>query len=226
LMIISVTKSWFPRALMLWSLAIFSGCAAIALDSSGTLLKIFPRTAFLFSPYVLEFVAGCFIGLAFLKVKFVAGRISVIVAAALFALEAVVFQTISYGGDIRVVTRVLLFGPPAALLVYGLLGWEGETRSLKVPRWVIRCGDMSYSIYLVHLLVIHFAYRYIWHVFDHNDARALFIVVTVAIALFASAIFYKLIERPFTQWTRLRLEEIFKVPARIAMAQPSTDGAL
>jgi exopolysaccharide production protein ExoZ len=225
-MIIFVTKSSFPRALILWSLAIFSGSAAIALDSSGALLRAFPRAAFLFSPYVLEFVAGCFIGLAFLKVKFVAGRTSVIVAAAFFALEAAVFQAIDYGGDLGVMVRVLLFGPPAALLIYGLLGWEGDARSLQVPRWVIRCGDMSYSIYLVHLLVVHFAYRYIWKVFDHNGARALFIVVTVGIALTGSVIFYKLIERPFSQWTRLRLEELFKVSAKIAVAQASADPAL
>src|SRR5580700_9916462 len=67
--IIYVTKAWFPRALLLWSLAIVAGCAAIVSDSSGTLVRVFPRTAFLFSPYVLEFVAGCVIGLAFLKVQ-------------------------------------------------------------------------------------------------------------------------------------------------------------
>lgn len=221
-----VRKEWFPRALILWSLAIFTGCAAIALDSSGTLLRMFPRTAFLFSPYVLEFVAGCFIGLAFLKLKFVRGRTSVIVAAALFTLEAVVFQAINFDGNNRMVSRVLLFALPSALLVYGLLAWEGETRSLQVPRWVIRCGDMSYSIYLVHLLVVHFAYRYTWRVFDHMGVRPLFIVGAAVTAIGASVVFYKLIEKPFSLWTRLRLEEIFKVPAKIAIAQPSTDPAL
>jgi exopolysaccharide production protein ExoZ len=225
-MIIFVTKSWFPRALILWSLAVFAGCATIALDSSGALLRAFPRAAFLFSPLVLEFVAGCFIGLAFLKVKFVAGRISVIVAAGLFTLEAAVFQIGNYETINGPIFRVLLFGPPAAFLVYGLLAWEGETRSLQVPRWVIRCGDMSYSIYLVHLLVVHFAYRYTWGVFDHTGLRPLFMVFAAAVAIGASVIFYKLIEKPFSLWTRLRLEEIFKVPTKIAIAQPSTDAAL
>jgi peptidoglycan/LPS O-acetylase OafA/YrhL len=217
--IVFVTKAWFPRALIFWSLAVIAGSAAIALDSSGNLVSAFPRAAFLFSPYVLEFVAGCFIGLAFLKLKFVAGRISAVVAAALFALEAIIFQAIQYAGAERVTFRVLLFGPPAALLVYGLLAWEGETDTLRIPRWVIRCGDMSYSIYLVHLLVVHFAYRYIWQVFDHDGVRPLFMVAAATVALASSVGFYKLVEMPFSLWTRLRLEEIFRVPGKIALAQ-------
>jgi exopolysaccharide production protein ExoZ len=218
--IVFVTKAWFPRALILWSLAVIAGSAAIALDSSGNLVSAFPRAAFLFSPYVLEFVAGCFVGLAFLKLKFVAGKISAVVAAALFALEAIIFQAIQYAGAERVTFRVLLFGPPAALLVYGLLAWEGETGTLRIPRWVIRCGDMSYSIYLVHLLVVHFAYRYIWQVFNHDGVRPLFMVAAATVALASSVVFYKLVEMPFSLWTRLRLEEIFRVPAKIAIAQP------
>ena len=225
-MIVYVTKTWLPRALLLWSLAVIAGSATIALDSSGTLVAAFPRVAFVFSPYVLEFVAGCFMGLAFLKFKFVAGRISVVGAASLFTLEAIIFQSSNFDGASGVILRVLLFGPPAALLVYGLLACEAQTGTLQVPRWVIRCGDMSYSIYLVHLLVVHFAYRYIWHVLDHNGARASFILVTAGTALVASVIFYKLVETPFSLWTRLRLEEIFRVPAKIAIAQPSADGAL
>jgi peptidoglycan/LPS O-acetylase OafA/YrhL len=225
-MIVCVKKPWFPRALMLWSLAVLTGRAAIALDSSGTLLRVFPRATFLFSPYVLEFVAGCFIGLAFLKLRFAAGKISVIVAAALFTLEAVVFQAINYSDNSGIIVRVLLFGPPAALLVYGLLAWEGETGLPKVPRWIIRCGDMSYSIYLVHLLVIHFAYRYAFRVFDYSGVRPLFMVVAAAVALGASVIFYKLVEKPFSLWIRLRLEEVFKVRAKIAIARASVDPAL
>jgi peptidoglycan/LPS O-acetylase OafA/YrhL len=50
--------------------------------------------------------------------------------------------------------------------------------------------------------------------------------VTVGIAIVASVIFYKLVEMPFSLWTRLRLEEIFRVQAKIAIAQPSVDPGL
>jgi peptidoglycan/LPS O-acetylase OafA/YrhL len=218
--IVCVTRTWFPGALLVWSLAVLAGCAAIALNPSGALITVFPRASFLFSPFVLEFVAGCFIGLAFLKVKLGAGRMSVVVATALFIIEAIIFQAIHYEGAEGLIARVVLFGPPAALLVYGLLAWEEQPGGLHIPRWVIRCGDMSYSIYLVHLLVIHFAYRYLWPVFDHRGVRPLFMLAAAAVALASSVVFYKLVEMPFSLWTRLHLEEIFRIPGKIVIVQP------
>jgi peptidoglycan/LPS O-acetylase OafA/YrhL len=202
---------------MIWSLAIVIGSAAIALDSSGTLLRLFPRAAFVFSPYVLEFVAGCFIGLASLRVRFAAGRTSVSVAIALFTLLALVFQAVQFDGNNRSGLRILLLALPSILLVYGLLALEQKAGSLPVPRWTIRCGDISYSIYLVHLLVLHFAYRYVWQLFNHSGTRPLFMVAATCLAIVASVIFYKLVERPFSVWTRMRLEDIFKVKTKKAV---------
>jgi peptidoglycan/LPS O-acetylase OafA/YrhL len=82
---------------------------------------------------------------------------------------------------------------------------------------------MSYSIYLVHLLVLHFTFRYVWPAFNHTGLRTMFLVFAMAIAVVASVIFYKLIEKPFSLWTRLRLEDVFKVEARIAVAPPSVE---
>jgi len=221
-MIVYVKKHRLPIALMLWSFAIIAGCTAIALDSSGTIVTVFPRAKFLFSPYVLEFVAGCFIGLCSMKVKLTAGRVSTIVAVILFIVEAAVFEATNFDGNRRPqVLRVLLYGPPAALLIYGLVAWERETQRLNAPRWIVRCGDISYSIYLVHLLVIHFAYRYFWHLFDPSGLRPLFLVVTTGAAIAASVAFYTLAEGPFSRWTRTRLEGIFKVPPRMAMTPSS-----
>jgi len=83
---------------------------------------------------------------------------------------------------------------------------------------MIRCGDISYSIYLVHLLVLHFVYRYTWPLFNHSGMRPLFMVAAICLAIVTSVIFYKLVERPFSLWTRIRLEGIFKVPTKIAVA--------
>jgi exopolysaccharide production protein ExoZ len=217
------SKAWLPRALVLWSLVVVIGSAVIASDTSGVILKVFPRAAFFFCPYVLEFVAGCFIGLATLKIKLGAGKTSVIFAVSLFALQAAAFQAINYDAEIPVALRVLLFGPPAVFFVYGLLAWEGKKGWLKAPRWMVRCGDMSYSIYLVHLLVLHFTFRYVWPAFNHTGMRTMFLVFATTVAVVASVIFYKLIERPLSLWTRLRLEDVFKVQARIAAASPSVE---
>jgi exopolysaccharide production protein ExoZ len=223
--IVLAKKAWLPFALISWSVAVLAGQVAVDVDSSGALLNVVPRANFFFSVYVLEFVAGCFIGLASLRSKrLIGGKTSVAIAIALFAAEGMVFQKINFDGGYAGGLRVLLFGVPSALLVYGLLAWEAAG-SLKVPRWAVRCGDTSYSIYLVHLLVIHAAYRYGWRVFNHAGVRPLFLVVTAGVAILASMIFYRLVERPFSAWTRMLLEDLFKVPTRAAIASASADSA-
>jgi peptidoglycan/LPS O-acetylase OafA/YrhL len=225
LIIVFAKKAWLPHALILWSVAVLAGTVALALDSSGALISAFPRANFFLSVYVLEFVAGCFIGLGYLKTSLIAGRTSVAVAIALFALEAVAFQAINFDGEYRSGLRVLLFAPPAALLVYGLLTWE-TSGSLRAPRWAIRCGDISYSIYLVHVLVIHFAYRYMWRPFSNPVVRPLFLVFAGAVAIVSSVIFYTLIEKPFSTWTRMRLEELFRVAPRKTIAASPVNRAI
>jgi peptidoglycan/LPS O-acetylase OafA/YrhL len=223
LIVVFAKKAWLPHALIAWSVAVLAGVAALNLDSSGALGSAFPRANFFFSAYVLEFVAGCFIGLASLKGRLMAGRTSVAVAAALFTAEAVVFQAINYDGGYAGGLRVLFLGEPSALLVYGLLAWEAGAESLKVPRWAVRCGDMSYSIYLVHLLVIHSAYRYALPLFNYPGGLALFLLVISGATIAISVVFYKAIERPLSQWVRIRMEKLFKVPSKIASVPTLVD---
>jgi len=212
--IVSGTRALLPRALAIWSVAVMTGWTVLALDSSGGLLRTFPRATFLFSPYVLEFVAGCSIGIALFKHRLLGGKASLVAGSSLFVAEAVVLQSINYNWKLNVMQRVLLFAPPAILLIYGLVATEVKSGSLRIPRWIIRCGDMSYSIYLVHLLVIHFAYRYLWWVFSYFRAQVLFMPLAAAIAITASVIFYKLVEIPFSRWTRTGLEQLFRVAHR------------
>ena len=218
LLIVFMKRRWLPQALLLWSVIVLAGSTAIALDSSGTLVTSFPRANFFLSVYVLEFVAGCFIGFALLKANLMFGRTSVAIATVLFVAEAAVFEAIKFDGNYHGGLRVLLFGVPAVLLIYGLLAWEQEAGSLHVPRWLIRCGDMSYSIYLVHTLVIHFAYRYSWRFVDHDWMRPLFLLSTSCMAVLTSIIFYRVVEKPSSAWTRARLEGIFKIRAKAAVA--------
>ena len=117
----------------------------------------------------------------------------------------------------------MFLGEPSALLVYGLLAWEAGAESLKVPRWAVRCGDMSYSIYLVHLLVIHSAYRYALPLFNYPGGLALFLLVISGATIAISVVFYKAIERPLSQWVRIRMEKLFKVPSKIASVPTLVD---
>lgn len=216
--IIYVRKERLPRTLLLWSLIVIAGASLIAFKPTSVIFQSFPRAGFFLNVYVLEFVAGCFIGLAYLKRTLAGGWACICLAAGIFITEAVVFQVLSFDGNNKGMLRVLLFGPPAVLLIYGLVASEQSRISYGAPRWLIRCGDVSYSIYLVHLLVIHAAYRYTWRVFAHAGMLPLFLIFAGGISILFSLLFYSMIEKPLSSWTRERIERLVNGPARVAVA--------
>ena len=211
--ILFVNKRWFAHALAIWAAIVLAGSLLNWTGVSQAFMASHPASAGrLFSPLPLEFIVGCYIGLAAQKIRFVGGKACVIAGLVLFAAEGVLAQfglMNSYFGGAN--DLVPFFLPPAALIVYGLVAWERESVSFHPPQWLIRCGDMSYSIYLVHVLVIHAAYRYAWRFLHPFGITAVFLVVTAAAALFAGACFYKLVEKPFSNWTKVRLEGIARV---------------
>jgi exopolysaccharide production protein ExoZ len=140
-------------------------------------------------PLVLEFVAG-----AWLAKAAAAGRLGGLAAAwaaigAGLLILAVVAVT---GADVRGWARLLYWGLPALLIVWGALSLEGAGR---VPAWapLKRLGDASYSIYLAHGLALSLAFKLI-------GGLGLPVWAQVAIAapfgVLAGLACYHLLERP------------------------------
>ena len=105
------------------------------------------------SPLALEFILGCAIGEA-VKVGAMkwAGAAFMTGLAALTTLGAYVGST--FPGEAQYgIARLVVFGLPAALIVYGAVGRELSRRAA-IPRWIVFWGDASYSTYLVHVYVI------------------------------------------------------------------------
>jgi peptidoglycan/LPS O-acetylase OafA/YrhL len=219
LLMLIVKKSSLARTLVAWAVSIAVGSIAIQLNMLRPLVQAMPRLSFVLSPYVLEFVTGCFLGLAWRSHKSIFARGWSYVGVGIFALEAIAFQVTGVGPAFArssTIVRVGVFGPPAVFLVFGLLSWEADRK-----RWWLRqlivCGNISYSIYLVHLLVIHFAYRYTWRLYGSGATRVLFLAITPAAAFVASVAYYRWVEQPLPLWVKARLEQIVGV-------QPGSSG--
>ena len=135
------------------------------------------------SPLLLEFVAGLLLatvlrpagrGLGLAMLGFAIAGLAVVGAAGWFEPEG----------------RILAWGLPAALIVAGALALErAGAWPAKALKPLEAIGDASYSLYLLHGLVIAFAHRLFG---DGLLVNLAIVVVSIAIALFS----FRLFERP------------------------------
>jgi exopolysaccharide production protein ExoZ len=93
-----------------------------------------------------------------------------------------------------------LFGLPFAVLVLGgaLLEKQGK---LKSPQWLVRLGDASYSIYLVHNPLISVTNRLVGHFFGLTSWR-LAIWVGVIVSVVLGILYHWIVEKPLIELFR------------------------
>lgn len=144
------------RALVVWaSLIGLNMLTAFASPASAL-------TTYLLHPFNLEFIGGTLIGLHYRRAGVLPRGLSAgitTVAIALFLMIAVYLQSAGAAAMASVPARISLFAIPSLLLVVGCLGLRFASHQSMGP--LTRMGDYSYSLYLVHILIIHFAYRLI-----------------------------------------------------------------
>ncbi|MEN9289546.1 MAG: hypothetical protein RL317_1169 [Pseudomonadota bacterium] len=101
--------------------------------------------------------------------------------------------------------RALYWGLPGLILVAGALCFDGAGRVWHSPIWKL-LGDASYSIYLIHFLSLGIV-RLVWGQFGlkHHFPDIVLVLCAVIASLFASLIFYWLVERPASAAVRRAL---------------------
>ena len=126
--------------------------ALLAAGAILTLAVVAPSdvTAFLLSPISLEFAAGY--GLAKLR-KFPLALPALIIGLVLLFAPDRAFEGVTMLDPAQAGLRLVVFGIPAVMIVYGALGLESAFSG----RWatpLVLIGDASYSIYLTHLVPV------------------------------------------------------------------------
>lgn len=146
-------------ALALWGLARRRAMLVSALLTALVLARPFanvadPREATYTDPILLEFVAGLWLGAAWISGR-LPGRVA---GVALFGAGLTGFAVVSALGLEVSSWRLLLWGAPAFAVVAGAV--TAERAGLLVRcRVLAHVGDASYSIYLVHGLMVSLACR-------------------------------------------------------------------
>jgi exopolysaccharide production protein ExoZ len=174
---------FLERRIFVITILIWTACIFVQLPT-GQVLQPFAST--LFDPINIEFVLGMLAALGFRKLPertgwgFLALGIIIIVSY---------FMTIS---DYK--ANSLLFGFGVSLIVLGSALAEPHLRPY-IPRVLIRLGDASYAIYLIHVPLISLSARSAAKVYGLSNWFTGLIFSTVC-AVAAGCAYHYLFERP------------------------------
>jgi exopolysaccharide production protein ExoZ len=198
---------WFFLAWTLTFEILFYAAAAVTIRRQSAVLPIFifmlafgawgtglsDRLMWVGNPIILEFLLGVLI--ARLPRDETAGLRCVGVGVTWLMVSLGTTYSVRFEEFWPSLTRVLLWGIPAGLIVYGLITIEERFTCLLV-RALSFLGGASYSIYLFHLLIV-----------DHMTAQwPIKLIAGVALGIVAWAVFERPIlrVRPAASWRRLR----------------------
>ncbi|HEV3085883.1 MAG TPA: acyltransferase [Candidatus Elarobacter sp.] len=205
-------RRYLPLVTAIWLLAV------VLIGALGPHAN--PWVRVLGSWFNLEFVFGMAIGAAVLRRAFVAPR--ALLALAIVLIVAVCVATAYSGREFLEVAwwRPWAVGLPMALLVYASLALEESGRL--APRWLRAQGDASYALYLWHVPVLGALGLALNRAHVHGTpARIAIVFGGYALAIAASFVAYRWIERPLLRLARRYFESASSRTGRKAVAQTS-----
>jgi hypothetical protein len=133
-------------------------------------------------------------------------------AGAIVLLAATHFMLLGEGRPFQVLTNfhmVYGYGLPVAMLMFCVARYRSPLAALLERRPLVAAGDVSYSIYLVHLIVIDRLTGSKTAAIASGSALGLWGVTLMmcAVTIAVSFVTYNLIERPARFWLRRVLSE-------------------
>jgi peptidoglycan/LPS O-acetylase OafA/YrhL len=178
-----------------------------------------------FSPYLRmgEFVLGSLVAQLYLQLRKPTDLENAIGTGLFVAAAASVFAItfLEYGPDVGVnVFRKMYMNfalaPSAALLVFGAARYHNVFSRLLTWRPVMILGDASYSIYLLHFMVLMVAFRLIGPTVHGDVFNTVVVVLCTVATLLISILMYTYYEAPARRWLRRLWRDD---PGRVAPAK-------
>jgi exopolysaccharide production protein ExoZ len=141
---------------------------------------------------------------------------AVLVAGVVLFLADGLFESYGPALPIEFPPRHLIYALGAAMTLYGLVGAE-TAGTLRVPAPLIRLGGASYSLYLIHVIVLMFFQQLLLRVkrFVPLQPEIVFFVA-LSLCVVISVMFSERIEQPLLR--RLRRATVIPRPASVVHA--------
>ena len=145
-LILFLPRRYCAHALCVWAILVLIGFASgFSQNMANSIVSLTS------SLLTLEFIGGAFVALVVGKNWRKYARLMIFLGSALF-ISALLFYT-HKGPSMLLWGRVIMFGLPCMVLLYGMVSLE-QTGKLKLPNWSVQIGNWSYSLYLSHILVL------------------------------------------------------------------------
>lgn len=189
-LILIVNRRFLLPLLGVWALG---EIAAVSLWSDAAN----PWISFIATPLPLEFITGALIGYLFRSERMPFSRI---LGSLGLAIAVIVFLIVAtHPPDAKLTNlRLIEFGIPASLVIYGAVGSEVH-RGVKAPGWLVELGNSSYATYLWHSPVILICALLATRFNIHGTVvSALAVTVTLCLVYVVSTLAYRRLERPLT----------------------------
>jgi peptidoglycan/LPS O-acetylase OafA/YrhL len=160
----------------------------------------------LLSPFVLEFLSGAAAAQIIGSGRHRLGFEAVVLGSAALAVTTLGASLVIPWGEYSYLVgqpwiRVAMFGPASVLIMYGAAAMEFDRRLL-VPTWLLRVGDTSFSIYLIHMPVQMFMIG-LWMLLPEPRPRASWwLPLTFAASIVFCWWFHLAVERPTLNWAK------------------------
>jgi len=162
-----------------------------------------------------EFPLGMACGFLFLRSRRESKLALPLVLSGIAALVVVVYfsAVIPYS-----ILHTALLAPAFAAIVYGF-ALRPDWGSILENRWIVLCGDASYSLYLLHSMIIGMYFHSTTGQLRYQSPIGILVFVLIAVTI--SALVYRFIEEP----ARRKLNPRRKPPLGSIKAQPPLQAA-
>jgi hypothetical protein len=215
---IAVTSSLYDRApaINAWAVARYGPIAEMREPQDAFAAEqSFVRWLLYFSPYLRlgEFVLGSLVAQLYVQLRGRnAGMAENVAGTALFAAAAasmVAITYLEYSPDIginifRKMYMNFALAPSAAALVFCAARYRNVFSRLLTSPPALKLGDASYSIYLVHFLVLMAVFKFIGPAAHGALFDTLTLLLAIAAVLAVSMLLYTYYEAPARNWLRRR----------------------